>query len=94
MRVKPPTPSTDGSQYSGKDIPHLESNIDDRIRDLVSLIDQQTGSGRPIDLAQTAQFFTLDVLTQIAFGDSAGFLVKNTDLYQYVERVFGLPARA
>ena len=36
-----------------------------------------------LDFAKLAGYFTLDILTQIAFGHALGFLVKNEDLYDY-----------
>ncbi|KAK5260716.1 hypothetical protein LTS03_011382 [Exophiala xenobiotica] len=73
--------------YSGKDIPALESNIDDRINDMVVLIRNESGAGKPVDMAKIAQFFTLDVLTQIAFEAPFGYLTKNQDVFQYIQKV-------
>lgn len=36
-----------------------------------------------MDFAKLAGYFTLDILTQIAFGQALGFLTKNEDLYDY-----------
>jgi len=36
-----------------------------------------------MDFATLAGYFTLDILTQIAFGQAVGFLTKNEDLYEY-----------
>ena len=36
-----------------------------------------------MDFAKLAGYFTLDVLTQIAFGQALGFLIRNEDLYDY-----------
>ncbi|KAL8866759.1 MAG: hypothetical protein Q9198_008768, partial [Flavoplaca austrocitrina] len=36
-----------------------------------------------MDFAKLAGYFTLDTLTQIAFGQALGFLTKNEDLYDY-----------
>ena len=58
-----------------------------RILDLLTLIDRQylsSGSTmRPIDFAKVAQFFTLDVIADIAFGEPIGFLAKNEDINGY-----------
>jgi cytochrome P450 len=36
-----------------------------------------------MDFAKLAGYFTLDILTKIAFGQTLGFLTKNEDLYNY-----------
>lgn len=76
------------SQYSGKGNPNLEQKIDSRIRDLINLIDRKYKSHGanlvPFDLAQAAQYFTLDTLGDIAFGRPFGFLQADSDLHSYI----------
>lgn len=38
-----------------------------------------------MDLARKAQFFTLDVITKIAFGEAFGDLERDEDMYKYLE---------
>jgi cytochrome P450 len=73
--------------YSGKEIPNLEANIDSRIHDLLKLIRQESVEGKAVDFAKLAQFFTLDVLTEIAFEKPFGFLTQNTDVFEYISEV-------
>ncbi|KIX05641.1 uncharacterized protein Z518_03613 [Rhinocladiella mackenziei CBS 650.93] len=73
--------------YSGKEIPTLESNVDDRINDMVLLIHNESRKGKAIDMARIAQYFTLDVLTQLAFEEPFGYLTKNEDVFQYIQKV-------
>jgi hypothetical protein len=40
---------------------------------------------RPIDFGRKAQYFTLDVITAVAYGLPFGFLATDTDVYQYIE---------
>lgn len=50
--------------------------------ELVSLIRRDyTEKNEALDFAKLAGYFTLDILTQIAFSQSLGFLVKNEDLF-------------
>lgn len=72
-------------QYSGKDIHTLEPDIDDRIVELISLIRAETAKGKLVDMALLAQYFTLDVLTRIAFGAPFDYLVRNEDVYHYIK---------
>ena len=40
---------------------------------------------RPVDFARKAQYFTLDVISSIAFGDPFGYLAADDDLYGYIK---------
>ena len=63
--------------------------MDRQIFQLMSLIDHkyisEPGSLRPMDLAAKAQFFTLDVISDVSFGAPFGFLAEDKDLFQYNE---------
>ena len=54
---------------------------------MVSLIRSESKNGRAVDIARVSQYFTLDVLTQIAFEEPFGFLTKNEDVFQYIQKV-------
>ena len=52
--------------------------------ELIDLIRRDyVAKSKALDFAKLAGYFTLDVLTQIAFGQAIGFLVKDEDLYDY-----------
>lgn len=38
-----------------------------------------------MDLGRKAQFFTLDVITKIAFGEAFGDLERDEDMYRYIQ---------
>jgi hypothetical protein len=38
---------------------------------------------RPFDLAQTIQYFTLDVITSLSLSQSFGFIENDEDIYDY-----------
>jgi hypothetical protein len=38
-----------------------------------------------MDLAKIVQYFTLDVVTKIAFGAPIGYITKNEDIYDYLK---------
>jgi hypothetical protein len=65
----------------------LEESVTNRILDLISLIDREYSSKgsrlRPLDFAKVAQFFTLDVIADVAFGEPIGFLSRNEDINGY-----------
>ena len=73
--------------YTGKEIPSLEAKIDSQIISLVGSLKTRYGSGsfRPLDFGKIAQFFTLDTLTAVAFGNPFGFIEKNGDVHDYLK---------
>lgn len=75
---------TDSLQYGGREIPMMESNVDARVVDLIDLIKREY-TGKVVDLARVSQYFTLDVLTELAFGHPFGFLAQNGDIYDYIK---------
>jgi len=40
---------------------------------------------RPLDFARAAQFFTLDAVTKIAYGEEFGYLATDSDVHGYME---------
>ena len=68
-------------QYSGKEVDTLEFDIDGRVLELIVLVKRHDGA--PMDFTRLAQYFTLDVLSQLAFGEKFGYMEANTDLYNY-----------
>jgi cytochrome P450 len=70
--------------YTGKEVPAMEAMIDERVHDLINLIQHEgVTNRRSVDFAALAQYFTLDSLTHIAFGQPVGFLTENKDLFDY-----------
>ena len=78
--------------YAGKENPRLESDIDERIRDLISLIERKyiytdEEPARQMDFALIAQFFALDVITGLAFDEPFGDLIVDEDKFEYIKTV-------
>ncbi|KUI53203.1 Pisatin demethylase [Cytospora mali] len=75
--------------YSARENPGLEQGIDEQIHQLVHLIRRSYISGggmwRPMDFARVSLLFTLDALTQVAYGKAFGYLTTETDIYGYME---------
>ena len=42
---------------------------------------------RPLDFAVIAQYFTMDVLTDVAFGEPFGYLKHDKDMYEYIKTI-------
>lgn len=74
--------------YSGKENDHLDSTIDTRIQELLELIRNKYLSSRengfrPMDWGQKSSFFTIDSITDIAFGFPVGAMEHDKDPYDF-----------
>lgn len=78
-------------QYSGKENLAMEKDIDHRLLELFHLIEYKYISTdthyRPMDLSRTMSYFTLDVISQVAFGHPFGFIAADDDPYGYIENL-------
>ncbi|KAF2691046.1 cytochrome P450 [Lentithecium fluviatile CBS 122367] len=74
--------------YSGKENLALESDIDRRVEELLDLIRAKylstLSTSTPVDLARKIQYFTLDVISTIGFGQAIGDLKADADLNDYI----------
>ena len=66
----------------------MEPSIDKHVKNLLALIRNKylstSASFKPIDMARRVTFFTMDVITDIAFGQPFGNLTSDTDMYEYI----------
>jgi cytochrome P450 len=69
-------------QYNGREIDTLEPDIDARVVELIDLL-RTKYSDTVVDIAAITRFFTLDVLSTVAFGRPFGFMAANADLWDY-----------
>ncbi|KAK5628847.1 hypothetical protein RRF57_004562 [Xylaria bambusicola] len=78
-----------GASFGGRDIPLLEPGMDEQLQALIANIRQNMSSnpGNGIDLAPLMSYFTMDVITKIAFGQEYGYLKANKDLYSFLQEV-------
>jgi cytochrome P450 len=71
--------------YSGKEVEGVEAKIDKNLLALVELIEERyVAKNRPFDFGRKAQYFTLDVISDLAYGDPFGFLKEDGDRYSYI----------
>lgn len=77
------------SGYSGKENHSLESDIDMCLQELLHLLRSKylstTTETRPVDLGRKIQYFTLDVISTIGFGQPFGDVKADADLNDYIE---------
>ncbi|CEI70900.1 hypothetical protein FVEN_g9720 [Fusarium venenatum] len=75
--------------YSGKENPSLEGSVDSVIASFITLLETKYLSTeneyRPMDFAEKAQFFTLDVISDLAFGQPFGYLTKDEDVFDFLK---------
>ncbi|KAK5651583.1 hypothetical protein OQA88_11856 [Cercophora sp. LCS_1] len=75
--------------YSGKENLSMEGTIETHVMKLVRLIESKylstPSSYKPMDFALKTQFFTLDVISDLAFGQPFGFLDADDDVYDYIK---------
>ena len=75
--------------YSGKENPYLEPDIDRVLQSLFVLLKDKyishKPSFRPLDLARTMQYLTLDIISTLSLGEPLGYVSKDEDLYEYIK---------
>ncbi|KAK3331442.1 cytochrome P450 monooxygenase [Apodospora peruviana] len=77
--------------YAGKDNPTFEKDMDDLLREMVGQIRTKVSGRQLLDLATMVQYFTLDSISKVAFGQAFGYLRAQEDLYGFIAsmREFG-----
>ncbi|KAK0384024.1 hypothetical protein NLU13_8113 [Sarocladium strictum] len=77
--------------YSGRENQELESSIDSRLGELLSLIKAKYISNTdhivPMDLAKKIQYFTLDVISCVGLGQTFGMLQEDADVHGYMSSI-------
>jgi hypothetical protein len=77
--------------YAGKDIPNLESAINERILDFVSRIEQNWVSTaeetKSFDIAKRIQFLAVDIITHLSFGKPLGFVEADIDKFNFLATI-------
>lgn len=62
----------------------MEESIDRHVVELVNVI-RSRHLGRPVDFSRISSYFTLDVITDIAFGTPFEYLAKDQDIYNLIQ---------
>ncbi|EFQ32001.1 cytochrome P450 [Colletotrichum graminicola] len=71
--------------YSGKEVENLEAKLDQNVLRLVDLLDKYVSEDKPFDFGAKAQYFTLDVISDLAFGEPFGDLATDSDVHEYIK---------
>lgn len=85
--------------YSGKENVHLEQDVDEKLLQMLQLIDTnyltkpEQNLFRSMDISRVTSYFTLDVISKVAFGQTFGFLDEDEDPFGYIANLMEfLPA--
>lgn len=79
--------------YNGREIPALEIGVDKQVKNLVNLLHQKYVATNPsasqplLDFGSVSCYFTMDVITRLAFGQEFGYLKDDTDHYNFLRSV-------
>ncbi|CAK7211600.1 hypothetical protein SCUCBS95973_001170 [Sporothrix curviconia] len=83
--------------YAGRENPALEAEVDTVLKQLIDVIRTRYIAGatsgepsKPLDLAVLSQYFTLDSITKVAFGQAFGFLEREEDVHSYLKSISGI----
>lgn len=67
----------------------MERTVDDHISRLVHLIETKClstpGQYRSVDFARKIQYFTLDVISDLAFGEAFGYMERDEDVFDFIK---------
>lgn len=79
--------------YSGRDV-DLERIVDEQIAKFADVMRSKHVPRNKVDFADLSRFFTLDVITRIAYGKEFGWVEADKDLYGYSAQVNGFASLA
>ncbi|EEY20300.1 pisatin demethylase [Verticillium alfalfae VaMs.102] len=72
--------------YSGKEVDNLEAKIDTNVLALLNLLETKyIDLNKAFDFGRKAQYFTLDVISDLAFGTPFGDVASDSDVYEYIQ---------
>ena len=67
----------------------MERTVNTHITKLIDLIERKYLSTnqhfRPVDFAQKIQFFSIDVISDLAFGQSFGYIEQDDDVFDFIK---------
>ncbi|KAM0298168.1 hypothetical protein HYE67_001208 [Fusarium culmorum] len=72
--------------YSGKEVDNIETTVDTNVERLIDLLDTKyIANNKAFDFGYKAQYFTLDVISSLAFGEQFGDLETDSDVNGYIK---------
>ncbi|GKT56610.1 cytochrome P450 [Colletotrichum tofieldiae] len=75
--------------YAGRENGGFEPSIDKVVAQFIKLIEtkylSKPSNFRPIEFSHKSQYFALDVVSNLSFGEALGFIANDKDLFGYVK---------
>jgi len=73
--------------YSGKEVDGVEARVD---KNILALVEDLIGTryvdrNKIFDFGRKAQYFTLDVISDLAYGEAFGFMREDADVHNYIK---------
>ncbi|KAF5621036.1 cytochrome P450 monooxygenase [Fusarium tjaetaba] len=79
------TRSKMAAAYSGKEVDNIETTVDENVERLLELLDYEyISEDIPFDFGYKAQYFTLDVISALGFGEAFGDLETDSNVNGYI----------
>ncbi|KAK6841133.1 hypothetical protein PG987_001993 [Apiospora arundinis] len=76
--------------YSGREIPDMERGVDQQLATFRRRLAGYAQSGKLLDFGPMSSYFTVDVITRLAFGKEFGFLAEESDKYNFLHELTAL----
>jgi hypothetical protein len=73
--------------YTGKDLGYhsIEAAVDRTVLSLVHMIEHRyIAHKKPFDFGRKAQYYTLDVIADLGYGEPFGFVSRDEDCFDYL----------
>ncbi|RFU82160.1 pisatin demethylase [Trichoderma arundinaceum] len=71
--------------YAGRDVDNIEPKMDNNVREFLKLLGRYADEGKALDFGRKVQYFTLDVISDIAYGAPFGFVETDSDMFEYIK---------
>ncbi|KAH6651703.1 pisatin demethylase [Truncatella angustata] len=81
------------SGLAGRETPLIEAGVDAQVTTLIEVIrenylwDPSSKQNKLLDFAPLISYFTMDVISKVAFGEEFGYLKANADLFDFLREV-------
>ncbi|KAK8029626.1 hypothetical protein PG993_010917 [Apiospora rasikravindrae] len=77
--------------YTGREVPDFEAGVNQQLVTFLELLrTYAASSGRLLDFGPVSSYFTVDVITRLAFGKEFGFLAEESDKYNFLTELTAL----
>jgi len=77
--------------YSGREIPDMEFGVNQQLATLIDVLRKNYATtNKLLDFGQISSYFTVDVITRLAFGKEFGFLADEEDKYNFLAQLSAL----